>query len=754
MITLLKSGAYYIDGRLVADDEAGAAELKRLGKTVSREGGRKRTIAYSILSAHNSGDEENLNIKFDSLASHDITYVGIIQTARASGMERFPIPYVLTNCHNTLCAVGGTINEDDHIFALSAAKKYGGIYVPPHLAVIHSYNREMMAGCGKMILGSDSHTRYGALGTLAVGEGGGELAKQLVGRTYDIPYPEVTAVCLSGKVRNGVGPQDVALTIIAAVFKNGYVKNKVMEFVGDGIANLPADFRNGIDVMTTETTCWSSVWKTDDTVKDYLETHKRGGDYRTLNPAEGAYYDGAILVDLSKIEPSIAMPFHPSNVYTIRELKENAEDILSQIEEEANKAIGAPGIAINLREKLRGGELYVDQGIIAGCSGGTFNNLMAAADILAGKSTGDGEFSLSVYPDSQSVFAELVKNGAIAKLMDAGVIVRSAFCGPCFGAGDTPANRAFSIRHTTRNFPNREGSKPGEGQIASVALMDARSIAATAAAGGRLTAAGDSDRYDPRPKYFFDRFIYDKRVYDGTGKPDAKTELVFGPNIKDWPAMPELTENLLVRIVSYITDSVTSTDELIPSGETSSYRSNPLALAEFTLSRRDPEYVGRAKAVKALETGRRGGAVPAELAALYGKIKTIPGCSDIAPEQAGIGSAIYANKPGDGSAREQAASCQRVLGAQANFALEYATKRYRSNLINWGILPFLVPDGAAFKNGDWLFIPGLRKALLEKADTIPAYVIGGGTIPLSLGALTDAERRILADGCLINYYKR
>ncbi|GHV76606.1 hydratase [Spirochaetia bacterium] len=736
MITLLRGGAYYVGGRLIADDEA--------GKTFSREAGRKGTITYSILAAHNSGDEQNLNITFDALASHDITYVGIIQTARASGMERFPIPYVLTNCHNTLCAVGGTINGDDHVFALSAAKKYGGIYVPPHLAVIHSYNREMMAGCGKMILGSDSHTRYGALGTLAVGEGGGELAKQLVGRTYDIPYPEVTAVCLTGSPRHGVGPQDVALTIIAAVFKNGYVKNKVMEFIGDGIANLPVDFRNGIDVMTTETTCWSSIWKTDDAVKEYLAAHKRGGDYRALNPAEGAYYDGAILVDLSTIEPSIAMPFHPSNVYTIRELKENAADILAKT-------------GVNLREKLRGGELYVDQGIIAGCSGGTFNNLMAAADILAGKSTGDGVFSLSVYPDSQPVFAELVKNGAIAKLMDAGVIVRSAFCGPCFGAGDTPANGEFSIRHTTRNFPNREGSKPGEGQIASVALMDARSIAATAAAGGRLTAAGDADRYDPRPKYFFDRTIYDKRVYDGTGKPDGKTELVFAPNIKDWPAMPELTENLLIRIVSYITDSVTTTDELIPSGETSSYRSNPLALAEFTLSRRDPEYVGRAKAVKALEHGRRGGGtIPAELAALYAKIKTIPGCSAVTPEQAGIGSAIYANKPGDGSAREQAASCQRVLGAQANFALEYATKRYRSNLINWGILPFLVKDSAAFKNGDWLFVPEVRKALLGKAGTIPAYVIGGSitAIPLSLGILTDSERKILADGCLINYYRK
>ncbi|MFP3040407.1 hydratase [Treponema primitia] len=760
MITLLKSGVYYYDGKLIADDEAGAAEIKRLGKSFSRKAGQKGTISYSILSAHNSGDDQNLKIKFDSMTSHDITYVGIIQTARASGMESFPLPYVMTNCHNTLCAVGGTINEDDHVFALSAAKKYGGIYVPPHMAVIHSYNREMMAGCGKMILGSDSHTRYGALGTMAVGEGGGELAKQLVGRTYDIPYPEVVAVCLTGTPRNGVGPQDVALTIIAGVFKNGYVKNKVMEFVGDGIGNLPVDFRNGIDVMTTETTCLSSIWKTDDQVRDYLKIHQREGDYRELKPADGAYYDGAILVDLSKIEPSIAMPFHPSSVYTIRELKENAEDILAKTEEEANKAIGVPGIAINLRKKLRGGELYVDQGIIAGCSGGTFNNIMAAAYILEGRSTGDGVFSLSVYPDSQPVFAELVKNGGIAKLMGAGVIVRSAFCGPCFGAGDTPANGEFSIRHTTRNFPNREGSKPGEGQIASVALMDARSIAVTAANGGRLSAAGDDDVYNHRPAYFFDRSIYDKRVYDSTGKPDGKTELVFGPNIKDWPAMPELTENLLVQIVSYITDPVTTTDELIPSGEAASYRSNPMALAEFTLSRRDPGYVGKAKAVKVLEEGRRkaAGPVPTEIETLYAKLKTIPGCGNTKAEQAGIGSAIYANKPGDGSAREQAASCQRVLGASANFALEYATKRYRSNLINWGILPFLVKDSSAFKTGDWLFVPGARRALLEKTDTFPAYVLGCNTdrittIELSLGALTDTERQILADGCLINYYK-
>jgi aconitate hydratase len=757
MVELLQGGAYYVDGALIADDEAGLAELRRRGKKYSVEEGRKKTIAHGILSAHNSGDERNLNIKFDSLTSHDITYVGIIQTARASGLDRFPVPYVLTNCHNTLCAVGGTINEDDHVFALSAARKYGGIYVPPHLAVIHSYNREMMAGCGKMILGSDSHTRYGALGTLAVGEGGGELAKQLLGKTYDIQRPEVAAVRLAGKPRNGVGPQDVALAMVAAVFANGYVKNKIVEFIGEGIANLPVDFRNGIDVMSTETACLSSIWATDDQVREYLGTHQRAADYRKLSPGEGAYYDGAILVDLGDIEPAIAMPFHPSNVYTIREFRENAEAILATIEAEAARTAG--GLSLDLRSKLRKGELYVDQGIIAGCSGGSFNNIMAAADMLEGRSVGDGAFSLSVYPGSQPVFAELVKNGAAAKLMAAGVILRSACCGPCFGAGDTPANGAFSIRHTTRNFPSREGSKPGEGQIAAVALMDARSIAATAANGGRLAAAGEDAVYNARPAYFFDRSIYDKRVYNGAGKPDGKTALVLGPNIKDWPAMPALTEDLLIRIVSFIDDPVTTTDELIPSGETSSYRSNPLALAEFTLSRRDPEYVGRAKAVQALEEARRGGSPGAELAALYGRIKTIPACRSAAPEQACVGSAVYANKPGDGSAREQAASCQRVLGGCANFALEYATKRYRSNLINWGILPFLVQDPTAFKNGGWVFVPGIRKALLENDGAVTGYALDSGTdsvsaITLSLGALTGSERQILADGCLINYYRR
>ncbi|AEF83675.1 aconitase family protein [Treponema primitia ZAS-2] len=768
MVEIFKGGAFLINGKLIPDDEKGVAELKRLGRVVSPDDGRKKTMSWAILSAHNSGDEQNFKLKFDSMTSHDITYVGIIQTARASGMDSFPVPYVLTNCHNTLCAVGGTINEDDHVFALSAAEKYGGIYVPPHLAVIHSYNREMMAGCGKMILGSDSHTRYGALGTMAVGEGGGELAKQLVGRTYDMARPEVVAVYLTGSPRNGVGPHDVSLAIIAAVFEKGFVKNKVMEFIGDGIANLPVDFRNGIDVMSTETTCWSSIWKTDGKVREYLETHGRGEDYRELSPSEGSYYDGVILVDLSTIEPSIAMPFHPSKVFTIRELKENAADILAKTEEEANKAIGVPGLSVKLREKLRGGEIFVDQGIIAGCSGGTFNNIMAAADILEGASVGNREFSLSVYPDSQPVFAELVKNGAIGKLIAAGAIVRSAFCGPCFGAGDTPANGGFSIRHTTRNFPNREGSKPSDGQIASVALMDARSIAATAANGGRLTAAGEGEGYNPKPSYFFDRGIYAKRVYDGSGKPAPEKALITGPNIKDWPPLPELTEDLLLRIVSYIDDPVTTTDELIPSGETSSYRSNPLRLAEFTLSRRDPEYVGKAKAVQALEQGRQKANITPDLVLIYERIKSILGYEDAKPEQAALGSAIYANKPGDGSAREQAASCQRVLGASANFAREYATKRYRSNLINWGILPFLVQDPSALKTGDFVFLPSIREALLGKADAIKAYVLstepdlapaggrargGASEIRVSLGSLTDTERHILADGCLINYYK-
>ncbi|GHV96639.1 hydratase [Spirochaetia bacterium] len=755
MIEIYNSGAWLVRGtEIVKDDGDADAKLKQLGVSASKEDARKGTISYGILSAHNKGDERNLRLIFDSLTSHDITYVGIIQTARASGMEQFPMPYILTNCHNSLCAVGGTINQDDHVFALSAAKKYGGVYVPPHLAVIHTYNREMMAGCGKMILGSDSHTRYGALGTMAVGEGGGELAKQLVGRTYDITYPQVTAVYLSGEPAKGVGPHDVAMAIIAALFKNGYVKNKVMEFVGEGVAKLPMDFRNGIDVMTTETTCWSSIWKTDSAVKDYLEIRGRGDDYRELAPAEAAYYDGMVRVDLSKIEPCIALPFHPSNVYTIKELQQNAKDILAKTEEDGLKALGVPGLKLNLCAKYHDGGVWVEQAEIVGCSGGIFDNIMAASDIINGKSIGNGNFTMSVYPESQPTYLELVKNGAAERFMSAGILMREAFCGPCFGAGDTPANGELSIRHATRNFPNREGSKPGEGQISSVALMDARSIAATAINGGRISSAADLDIPIGKYRFFFDRSVYDKRVYDGRGKPLAEIELVFGPNIKDWPKMPALPENILIKIVSYITDPVTTTDELIPSGETSSYRSNPLRLAEFTLSRKDPGYVQRAKDVQSLEEQRRAGKSSDELDGVIKKIQTIAGCAGIGLSGIGMGSVIFALKPGDGSAREQAASCQRVLGASANLALEYATKRYRSNLINWGILPFLVKDGKSFGSGDYVFIPNIKKAVQEKAENIGAWVIGGGIseISVALGELTDTERQILIDGCLINYY--
>jgi aconitate hydratase len=755
MITLYDSGVYLLGGsRIVRDTEAAAAGFKGL----SPEEGRRGTITHAILAAHQRGGElKDLNLRFDSLTSHDITYVGIIQTARASGMDRFPVPYVLTNCHNSLCAVGGTINEDDHKFALSAARKYGGIYVPPNLAVIHTYNREMMAASGAMILGSDSHTRYGALGTMGVGEGGGELAKQLVGKTYDIPYPGVVAVYLTGTPPPGVGPHDVALSIIAAVFEKGYTKNKVMEFVGNGIAELPVDFRNGIDVMTTETACWSSVWKTDERVRRYFEVRGRPEAYRELKPGEAAYYDGLVYVDLSTIEPCIALPFHPSNVYTIRELQANAGDILAKVEAEGQKSLGVPGLTLKLRDKYRDGGIWVDQGIIAGCSGGIFDNIMAAADILEGKSIGSGAFSLSVYPDSQPSYMELVKNGALAKLMAAGVTVHPAFCGPCFGAGDTPANGELSIRHTTRNFPNREGSKPGEGQIAAVALMDARSIAATAVNQGRITAATEIDASHGKPGYFFDRAIYDKRVYDGTGRPDGAVPLIFGPNIKDWPPMPPLADNLLIKIISYITDPVTTTDELIPSGETSSYRSNPLRLAEFTLSRKDPRYVERAKAVRRSEALRQAGTPDEETLQVMRKIRALPAYTGLEVSQIGIGSTIYAAKPGDGSAREQAASCQRVLGAGANLAREYATKRYRSNLINWGMLPLLVSDEKAFSLGDYVFLPGIRQAVSVKTEPLSGYVIGKDgkemtEISLSLGPLSDAERRILAAGCLINYY--
>ena len=757
MITMYDTGVYLVNGsQIIADDADAAAKLKQAGVSVSKDDAKKGTIAHGILSSHNSGDEQHLSLKFDSLTSHDITYVGIIQTARASGLERFPVPYVMTNCHNSLCAVGGTINQDDHVFALSAAKKYGGIYVPPHLAVIHTYNREMMAACGRMILGSDSHTRYGALGTLAVGEGGGELAKQLLGRTYDIARPQVVAVYLTGSPATGVGPHDVALTIIAAVFKNGYVKNKVMEFVGDGIAALPVDFRNGIDVMTTETTCWSSIWKTDEAVKTYLEIRGRGGDYRELSPASTAYYDGLIHVDLSTIEPCIALPFHPSNVYTIKELQRNARDILAQTEQDGLQALGIPGLNLNLKAKFRDGGVWADQAIIAGCSGGIFDNIMAAADMLKDRSIGNGAFTMSVYPESQPVWLELVKNGAVENLMNAGVLMREAFCGPCFGAGDTPANGELSIRHATRNFANREGSRPGDGQISSVALMDARSIAATAANSGRLTAATEFDAQPGKYQFFFDQGVYDKRVYDGTGRPQSETELVFGPNIRDWPAMPALPENLLIKIVSFITDPVTTTDELIPSGETSSYRSNPIKLAEFTLSRKDPSYVQRAKEVQEFEHERLAGTFDEEIATVLDLMREVPGCEALDLADFSLGSAIFARKPGDGSAREQAASCQRVLGASANFALEYATKRYRSNLINWGILPFIVASESELAPDSYVFFPGIAQSLRDHAATVKGYVLDNGLaeITVALGDLTESERSILLDGCLINHYAK
>jgi aconitate hydratase len=756
MIEVYGTGAYLVNGSaIIKDDADAAARLAQAGVSVSvsKDEARRGTMAHTILTAHNCGDEHNLRLKFDSLTSHDITYVGIIQTARASGMEKFPVPYVLTNCHNSLCAVGGTINQDDHVFALSAAKKYGGVYVPPHLAVIHTYNREMMAGCGKMILGSDSHTRYGALGTMAVGEGGGELAKQLVNRTYDIARPPVVAVYVTGTPAPGVGPHDVALAIIAAVFKSGYVKNKVMEFVGDGIAGLPVDFRNGIDVMTTETTCWSSIWQTDSAVKDYLAIRGRGGDYRELRPAAVAWYDGLVYVDLSTIEPCIALPFHPSNVYTIKELQRNAKDILAQTEAEGLKAVGVPGLNLNLNNKYRNGGVWAEQAVIAGCSGGIFDNIMAAADIVKDKSIGNDNFTMSVYPESQPVYLELVKNGAAETFLSAGALMREAFCGPCFGAGDTPANGELSIRHATRNFPNREGSKPNEGQIALVALMDARSIAATAINGGKITAATELDVPPGKYQFFFDRGIYDKRVYDGRGRSSSETPLIFGPNIRDWPAMPALADNLLVQIVSFITDPVTTTDELIPSGETSSYRSNPLRLAEFTLSRKDPAYVGRAKETQALEAQRREGTGGSAIAALVTQVQALPGCAGMGARDFYIGSAIFARKPGDGSAREQAASCQRVLGASANFALEYATKRYRSNLINWGILPFVITDETAFAPGDYVFFPGVKQAVRDKTAAITGYVLGkAAEIHATLGELTDPERQILMDGCLINHY--
>ena len=743
---LHETGVYYRGGKVQAAPVGADTETGRCG-----------TIAYGILKAHNTVDSmRELRLKYDSMTSHDITYVGIIQTARASGMERFPLPYVMTNCHNSLCAVGGTLNEDDHRFARSAAHKYGGIYVPPNMAVIHSYNREMMSGCGRMILGSDSHTRYGALGTLAVGEGGGELAKQLVGRTYDMTYPGVVAVYLTGKPNPGVGPHDVALALVGATYANGYVKNKVMEFIGPGVANLSADYRNGIDVMTTETTCWSSVWQTDEVTRQYFEQHGRPEAYKELKPAEGAYYDGCIELDLSTVECMIALPMHPSYAYPIREVKANAKDILHEIEQQANRQLGGK-VKMDLLSKIGpDGRIYVDQGIVAGCSGGTFENICAVADLIKGRSCGNGAFKLSVYPDSMPTYLELVKNGAVADIVSAGGIFRECFCGPCFGAGDTPANGELSIRHTTRNFPNREGSKPGEGQISAVALMDARSIAATAANGGYLTAASEVCDSEPTlPAYHFDGSVYEKRVYNGWGKPEPDYALRFGPNIKDWPAQPALSEDLLVKVVSYITDPVTTTDELIPSGETSSFRSNPLRLAEFTLSRKDPDYVPAAKAVQALDAERRKGSVPTELQAVYTALQK--GGYAVNVENTNVGSTIYANKPGDGSAREQAASCQRVLGGAANIAAEYATKRYRSNCINWGMLPFVTDTPDVLAKGDYVFLPGVRKALLTAEEQLPAVAVkpDGRLVPFAvrLGAMTDAERQILADGCLINYYK-
>ncbi len=761
MIKLYDGGAYLVNGNELIPDgsEAAAAVESRTGVKTDKQEAAKGTMAYRILNAHNTSDNmQQLKIKFDKLTSHDITFVGILQTARASGLEKFPVPYVLTNCHNSLCAVGGTINEDDHVFGLSCAKKYGGIYVPPHQAVIHQFAREMLAGGGKMILGSDSHTRYGALGTMAMGEGGPEIVKQLLEQTYDIPMPGVVAIHLTGKPQKGVGPQDIALAIIGAVFENGYVNNKVMEFIGDGIDNLSVDYRIGVDVMTTETTCLSSIWRTDSQVKEFYDIHGRSEDFAELAPEKVAYYDGVVEVDLSAVKPMIAMPFHPSNVYSIEELNSNLEDILRDVEKKALVSLdNNKDIDFTLTDKIHDGRLYVEQGVIAGCAGGGFENICDAADILRGKYIGADEFSLIVYPASQPVFMELVKNGSIADLMATGATVRTAFCGPCFGAGDVPSNRGLSIRHSTRNFPNREGSKVTSGQIASVALMDARSIAATAANQGYLTAATDIDVNFNKPKYFFDKSIYENRVYNGVGKADPSVEIKFGPNIVDWPEMFPLTDNVLLKAVSMIHDPVTTTDELIPSGETSSYRSNPLGLAEFTLSRKDPAYVGKAKEVQKAEKARLAGediyAVDPELKQVYAAVAEK---FDVKPEETEIGSVIFAVKPGDGSAREQAASCQRVLGGMANIAREYATKRYRSNLINWGMLPFVFDGELPFDKDDYIFVKDIKKAIVEKNDTVKAYVANKGMkeMELHLGALTDDEREIILKGCLINYNKR
>jgi len=762
MVKLYDGGAYLVHGTELVPDQVAEKVAALTGKAPDKAEAKKGTIAYSILKNHNTSDHmDHLKLRFDSMASHDITFVGIIQTARASGLKEFPIPYIMTNCHNSLCAVGGTINEDDHVFGLSAAKKYGGIFVPPHIAVIHQYMREMMAGCGRMILGSDSHTRYGALGTMAIGEGGGELVKQLLCDTYDVAYPGVVAIYLTGSPAPSVGPHDVALAIIGAVFKSGYVKNKIMEFVGPGVSSMDTDYRNGVDVMTTETTCLSSIWRTDEDTKAYLDLHGRGDAYKELNPEEVAYYDGVVYVDLSTIKPMIALPFHPSNTYEIEELNNNLGDILRTVEKEAERIVGSSKANLSLTDKIVNGKLMVQQGVIAGCAGGNYSNVMAAAHILTGKNCGNDIFNLSVYPSSQPVYMDLVKKGAISELMSAGATVRTAFCGPCFGAGDTPSNNSLSIRHTTRNFPNREGSKPGSGQISCVALMDARSIAATAANGGYLTSAEGYGEDYKVPAYEFDPSSYERRVYQGFGKAQPEVPLIYGPNIKDWPAMSALTENIMLRVCSKIMDPVTTTDELIPSGETSSYRSNPLGLAEFTLSRRDPEYVERSKKVNALEQTRKAGTSPLEadrsLESAFKALAAYLNQPELNVGETEIGSMIYAVKPGDGSAREQAASCQRVLGGLANIAKEYATKRYRSNVMNWGMLPFLLDAEPDFEVGDFIYVPGIRIALDGDMNHIPAYVVKNEEgnpiheIELHIADMTPEEREIVKAGCLINY---
>ncbi len=762
MVKLYDGGAYLVHGTELVPDQEAEKVAALTGKAPDKAEAKKGTIAYSILKNHNTSDHmDHLKLRFDSMASHDITFVGIIQTARASGLKEFPIPYIMTNCHNSLCAVGGTINEDDHVFGLSAAKKYGGIFVPPHIAVIHQYMREMMAGCGRMILGSDSHTRYGALGTMAIGEGGGELVKQLLCDTYDVAYPGVVAIYLTGSPAPSVGPHDVALAIIGAVFKSGYVKNKIMEFVGPGVSSMDTDYRNGVDVMTTETTCLSSIWRTDEDTKAYLDLHGRGDAYKELNPEEVTYYDGVVYVDLSTIKPMIALPFHPSNTYEIEELNNNLGDILRTVEKEAERIVGSSKANLSLTDKIVNGKLMVQQGVIAGCAGGNYSNVMAAAHILAGKNCGNDIFNLSVYPSSQPVYMDLVKKGAISELMAAGATVRTAFCGPCFGAGDTPSNNSLSIRHTTRNFPNREGSKPGSGQISCVALMDARSIAATAANGGYLTSAEGYGEDYKVPAYEFDPSSYERRVYQGFGKAQPEVPLIYGPNIKDWPAMSALTENIMLRVCSKIMDPVTTTDELIPSGETSSYRSNPLGLAEFTLSRRDPEYVERSKQVNVLEQARKAGTSPLEadrsFESAFKALAAYLNQPELNVGETEIGSMIYAVKPGDGSAREQAASCQRVLGGLANIAKEYATKRYRSNVMNWGMLPFLLDAEPDFEVGDFIYVPGIRIALDGDMNHIPAYVVKNEEgnpiheIELHIADMTPEEREIVKAGCLINY---